>query len=257
MTTCTQSWKIFTVPSEKVVEYSQQFHCEKNGDYELYLPGIYLHKDTVMTFNVCIQSMHVDIPGSVNISFYDDYANWTNRNDGGTVFKSHQFYVNANETKSYNYRFVSTHDSFYYIMFNAPYQSTHAFASFYSVYAEMKHVNSSDWLRTSHKSVCEATPKECSVPLPKDNAWVFSTKQYDIFGRVTAASEDKIGHLSVRPEFRMTAYAIPTVIGLIVLVPLETVFVIFALCYCYYFSCKQTERNQKIQECREIHANIQ
>lgn len=249
--------EIFTVPSQNLIQYPRKFNCGDRGNVELRIDGIYLRKDMKMTFNITVQSTDVSNPGWADIAFYDDLKSWSDRNSGGHVIKSHRFPVNAGKTETYNYEFVSTHDSYYYIMLGAYYQCNNSEVVFYSVDTELKDINSSDWLKTSHRTVCNRTQTKCLAQTPKDTSWIFSTTKYDIFARVTTTTEDNdmiYGHLSLTPQFRMAVYALPTVIGLIILIPLEVVCAIVSLCFCFCCSRKQMamERKPRMEECEEF-----
>ena len=223
--------KFYAVPSENVVERIEHFYCESDI-YELRLEQLYLLKDSNMTFNICVMSQSSNSPGWVNLTVYDDLVNFSTRNEKGSVFSwQYKIHVKAKGTNCSKCVFTAPHNSLYYAISGAGYQTHCAKEIHARVDVDRKYINSTDWADTSYsKSVCTSdgeTGKECTVPIEKDtSSWVFSARNYDMLALVTSEPDDqqKVGHLQIQPTFRSTVYSVPTVAGVILLAP------IFAIC---------------------------
>ena len=213
--------KFYAVPSENVVERIEHFYCESDI-YELRLEQLYLLKDSHMTFNICVMSQSSNSPGWVNLTIYDDLVNFSTRNEKGSVFFwQYKIHVKANGTNCSKCVFTAPHNSLYYTISGAGYQTHYAKETHARVDVGRKYINSTDWADTSDsKSVCTSdgeTGKECTVPIEKDtSSWLFSARNYDMLALVTSEPNDqKVGHLQIQPTFRSTVYSVPTVAGVI------------------------------------------
>ena len=249
---------VYAVPSKNVDKYSKYFHCEAGGWVEVLIGGLYLPEDTVMKFNICINSTDSSEDGWTDINFYDNITSWNHRGEPGSEpIKQHTFHIDAGETNCFPYTFVAPKDSYYYIMSGV--DRTNCKEISYTLDVDIESVNASDWLSASHQSTCklsEGDPK-CSLKIKNDGStWFFSPEKYDIFGLVTSATtHDNIGHLSIQPTFRESSYAVPTLAGVLPLALVEIVVIIFVVCYCRVYHKKRERRAVLVKECEEV--NIQ
>ena len=213
---------IFVVPSDFVVERTREFSCSLS--YEkgvlLELDQLYLLQGSILSFNICVKSIIQDSPGFVNLNFYDDNIDFYS----DMFFHQQQFCVAANQVNCSNYNFTATRDSLYYTKScDSDCNSTsNSYLTFYKIDAELKYISYTHWANTSYStSVCQldVLTKECLITTDMGKKWFFSAKTYDVFANVTSGSTKlgPVGHLKVQPSFRSTVYAVPTVIGGILL----------------------------------------
>ena len=245
---------IFVVPAQKVVEYSQPFVCEdidKDG-VELELAGVYFLRGTHMMFNICILSVD-QTNGWVDMAVYDTRPSFDSQ--GNDTLNFHRFYIGANQTHCYPYNYTAPVDSFYYIRMGSDKQcnnSDKVWATYYNMEADMKYVNASDLLSVSEKRTCNrsgySSEEECTVTFP--TGFSLGTQKYEVFARVTSTkSKYDFGHLSIQPLFREESFAIPTIAGLILLVPVELVLLcIIGICCCVCRRKQRTQNNSDIEE---------
>ena len=129
---------------------------------------------------------------------------------------------------------------------NSQCSSANVTAISFKMNADMRYVNASDqWLINSdEKRACNrsdySSEKECKFTFPSSS---FSkTQEYDIFAKVTSFTfHSDFGHLSIQPMFRRESLALPTIGGVVVLVPVEiTLIIVVCCCVC---KSKQRTRN--------------
>lgn len=260
---------IYFVPSESVGEHLRLFSCsDETESYEdddgvvLLLDGVYLFSGANMTFNnICITSKNVEkSAGSVNLTIYDSKVTFDTRGmKSDVIFVAREtFYVNAsNETQCYTYYYITPHDGYYYVALGANFQLINAYVVYYELDVEMKFVNASDWTSTAQSSTCNHTDSnnECLINIQDASNGidvVFKTpKDYDIFARVTTPQQPQkdiiIGYVSIQPNFRKAIYAVPSITGLVLFVPFQSVCVIFTVCY-----CRRKRRSQTISNAEEL-----
>ena len=240
---------VYIVQSHKVVERSMPFNCkaiDTNNGIELELSGVYFLSGTNVSFNICIRSVDVVKDGWVDMAFYSNRPSY-DQNDNNTV-NYHRFLIGPNQTKCYSYTYTAPFDSFYYIRMgtNCQCSSANVTAISFKMNADMRYVNASDqWLINSdEKRACNrsdySSEKECKFTFPSSS---FSkTQEYDIFAKVTSvAFQSDFGHLSIQPMFRRESLALPTIGGVVVLVPVEiTLIIVVCCCVC---KSKQRTRN--------------
>ena len=239
---------VYTVPSNKVIKYKKLFNCSTanyHSPVELELQGVYFLRGTNMTFKVCILSKQ-DEDGWVGLAFYDTYENYLLRfsacRSGNHSLNYHRFTVPANGAACYTYNYTVPVDAFYYIMMGTHCQSSsdNVYATNYELKADMRYVNSSDWLNVTEKSACNcsetSSEKECTFTLPKKTTSFLSPQTYDIFVQVTSTEKKNYpGHLSIQPllDKKESSSVIPTVGGLIFLVLVEVVLCIVCVVVCF------------------------
>jgi hypothetical protein len=257
---------IYVIPSERVVERSTWFNCsdmDRHAGVVLKVRGVYFLRGTNVTFNVCIHSTDRN-DGWVDIDFYDSVTSYFSEGDrANNTLHHHRFHVGANTSFCYTYNYTAPRDSYYYIVMGEGYQINreNITVTFYRMTGNMKYAKSSELLGKSRKLSCNCSVIiavengcECPLALWKDIGWVFHPEEYKIFARVTSSpSLSNFGHLTIQPSFRDVSYAIPTIGGLMFLVPAELI-CIASVCCCL---CRLRRRTQVISDAEELRYGIQ
>ena len=228
-----EDMKIYAVPSEHIVEHKKRFYCESTDEiFELNIDRLYLLRDSVMAFNICIMSNSTEKPGQVNLTIFDNVTKYIN------VTMEIGFYeinVEAAQTNCSSYTYVAPNDSFYYVYAGIPRAQAHfANISSYEVEVEMKYVNLDDILNVSTSyTVCYHTDRNGDTPCTLELDDFFSARNYDIFAVSTSPSQQYcLGLVRRKLSFQRLWYAVPAIAGIILII---LVFLICVGCsYCVY-----------------------
>lgn len=202
-----------------------------------------------MTFNVCIRSVEPMKDGWVDMAFYSTHSSYESNNNH--TLKYHRFLIGPNQTHCYQYSYTAQFDSFYYIRMGtvSHRSSDNVTVIYFRMNADMKYVNASDsWIKSSEKGACNSSSssseKECKFMFTKGSSLFVVKQQYDIFAQVTSPTfQYEFGHLSIQPLFRNESLALPTVVAVIILVPVELAILLCMLVtYCCVHKRKDRSR---------------